>query len=190
MLTIKLKGEIMKFSKHCKLAECVSNDTLRPVLQGALFDGKILTATDGHMLVQIKVQDADEDTPGIIPAVILKKSTVKAKGDDKYNPQAKITIRDNTAETNSGTSFLSEKIIDANYPDKDKVIKEAEIVKNEPDMIFAINAEFLYKLAKAIGSKEIKISVRQDNNVIYVIPTGSEPIEEEPFGILAKVKND
>ena len=134
----------MKVERNQKIHLVCSKDETREVLQNIHFDGKHLTATNGHILVSIEAVNLPDDKPGLIPAeaykTALKLSTKKVDSYITINDE-KITVANSE---NKVLTFI-QKIPIKEYPNFPAVFPD-HWKTDKPILTISLNAELLYKI--------------------------------------------
>ena len=130
--------------------------------------GRIM-ATDGKRMMVIPVELDDADVSGQIPVAVFK----AARAVDKTWPVLTIYCDVTTFKLRDGTTMLR--------PEMRSLLKWREIVPTNPvthELI--LNPEFLFSLAKAMGSPEqITIRVTEKKNMLLLV--GKEAGVEHAF---------
>ena len=131
--------------------EAASRDTSRPVLCNVHLqtdpDGsRWLEATDSYCLVRVPVSDADEDEDGMIPAAAVKAATApRAPGRVAANGHVEAIGKDGAVTRYDRPDGI--------FPNCRQLIPDAE-----PVFEFGVNVDLLVKVAKAIGTSQVRLS--------------------------------
>jgi len=141
----------------------VSTDELRPAMTGVLFqvDEKELraVATDGHRLVRFRymgLKDVKLKKDIIIPAKAL--SLVAKTSEDA---ESQITLDSSHAQFSFGTTVLTSRLIEENYPNYESVIpldNEKTVVVNRDLLLNSVRRVSLYS---STTTHQIRFSVKK-----------------------------
>lgn len=140
----------MKIPEECKIEGVVSADVNREELSHLmLLEGGWLEATDGRMIARIKVASED-DQPGMVPT----KAIAYARQQFPALDAVEIVCKE-AATVDDGTTFVRPQ---GKYPDTSKVY--AMILPEEKYVTtIALNAEFLFRLACALGGHSVVLQI-------------------------------
>ncbi len=156
----------------------ISHDETRYYLNGVYLEflesGKIrAVATDGHRMACI---DAEIGVvPKNIQSMILPKKSVNelTRLLDREETEVEITVSDSNVNFKFDTISFTSKLIDANFPDYDKVIPKnntsvlevnREKFKHSVDFVSTVSEEKIKTLKMTIVDTLIKLSVNTTNN--------------------------
>lgn len=104
-----------------QLKKLVSDDYLRPAMNGAFYEPKLsrITVTDGHKLVMFDVTAQDDDVECIIPIDVFPTSMPKGRDSCTYEIKDNIISRKDTL---TGLVQHQEEIINEKYPNYQGII--------------------------------------------------------------------
>jgi DNA polymerase III sliding clamp (beta) subunit (PCNA family) len=171
----------MQISKDLKLHKACSNDDLRPALAGVYYDGKQLVATNGHILVKVKLPKDEQGklkNPKIIPGKVFQEI---CKG--KKSEMGEFEIKGDKVNINSNGSSQTFDCIKEEYPDFDKVLPE----KKKPVFKLCFNVDLLKDLASALGSYNGNVTLTFTNDNLnecngYLTSTAPIPVKVDAWG--------
>ena len=170
----------MKIKKECKIELVASKDSTRLALNNPYLQGSKLIATDGHRLVAIPVEreDGDSDGPIDCSAFKLSRKTLSGEKFSKINANGCLKVQTKDGEITMQRSFK-----EINFPNWQKVIPndDKERIK------IAFNAEYLYQMAEALGTKTVTIEILDANSAI-IVKGSNENYIEGSIGVLMPVR--
>lgn len=148
----------MLISKNQKITKCAGaiDDSRRYAVANILtsFKRGVMAATDGRVLAEIPftVLDGEEDLDDVLipaDAVKLAQSQPKTFG-HRLNVNGSITVL-----TKSGSQSFEPGT--GEFPDYESVMRDPE----DDDLVLDINAEYLWRIAQALGSPQVSIRLTQ-----------------------------
>ena len=177
---------------HASIVKVAAGDDSRPVLAGLYVqrvgDSKTLgtvSAADGFCAAVVPCTlDENDQTPVIVPQEAFK-AAGKAKG-PRHLPQElylDLTADKAVARMVEGTPRFA--YIRGDYPDFRGVIPNQDAMGTQP--IFAVNPQFLAKVAAALGTETPKIQAPADKQAPWLVHTcapdaNGKPVA--PFGLV------
>ncbi len=156
----------------------ISQDETRYYLNGVYLEfiesGKIrAVATDGHRMACIDAEIGVAPT-GIQSMILPKKSVNElTRLLDRENTKVEITVSESSVNFKFDTISFTSKLIDANFPDYDKVIPKnntsvvevnREKFKNSVDFVSTVSEEKIKTLKMTLVDSLIKLSVSTTSN--------------------------
>ena len=145
----------MRFEKGIKVSKCVSKDTRRPQLSfGAYLRGRLLQATDGHVLTSVQVDDAEADVDGYVPlAALVAAEKMSDPHIDASHPDH--VIVDGVLYPRTTTDVTA-----AMFPRIGDIIREVE--NREPDKSFSlgVNPWLLVQAAESLGISRRSVGIQ------------------------------
>ena len=170
----------MKVPGEFKIEEACSKDETRYVLNSPYFttdprkgetNGRpVLVATDGYIIAVVPVWVPEEggDLGGQIPIeAFAKRKNRRHKEDGEWvvEPQAvNIDATKIGSVSVNGAQIERQTVGFPNWPVVEASMDDSEIV-------VPLDAELLYRLARALGSKRVVLGIKKGRNAIAVEPT-------------------
>ena len=171
----------MKINKNCKIELVASSDETRHVLCNPYLQGSNLIATDGQRLVAIPVEREDGDSDGPIDCCALKLSRKTLPGEKLSKISANGCLK---VQTKDGEITMPRKNLNGySFPQWQKVLPGTD----RKGIKIAFNAEYLYQMAEALGTKTVTIEILDANSPI-VVKGSNENYIEGSIGVLMPVK--
>jgi len=180
----------MKLNKKIKIEAIASNDQTRHVITAPFLEvenGKgNLIATNGQGLVIVPVELSKNDVSGHVSIQALKASR------KEKNLEPSLECLEETIDLQDGSSFP--RIVLGEFPNWRRVIPDQE---GKTLRRVALNAEMLFAIASAMGTKGVVLEFDAgnfDQAPIKVIPTSSgKHNEEKPacydaFGVIMPIR--
>ena len=171
----------MKIKKECKIEMVASKDSTRLALNNPYLQGSNLIATDGHRLVAIPVEREDGDSDGPIDSSAFKlaRKTSSSEKFSKISANGCLKV-----QTKDGEITMQRKNLDGySFPQWQKVLPNPD----RGGIKIAFNAEYLYEMAEALGTKTVTIEILDANSPI-VVKGSNENYIEGSIGVLMPVK--
>jgi DNA polymerase III sliding clamp (beta) subunit (PCNA family) len=113
-----------------------SKSSIRPVLQGIYFAPDKMVATDSFRLIEVKKEISLEGEPRVM----------KAKG---FRGHGAVSVDANNL-INDGGKLIGGEVVDADYPEYEKVF---EGLSGEPRFSMDINAKYLAEVAAEVDAQ-------------------------------------
>lgn len=160
----------MRFPKQCKIHKAAGRYAMNGLKLERLRGGKgaLLIATDGRMLAVLPVEDADADSPGILPAEVVKEAC-KGKRSEPAN----------VVSNGSSAGAFEARPIEGEFPRWRQVLPEGE-----PEHELVFNPGQLATLAEALGTELVRLSVYGQCKPALVRPVGSGAECKEALGVI------
>ena len=170
----------MKINKNCKIELVASSDETRHVLCNPYLQGSNLIATDGQRLVAIPVEREDGDSDGPIDSSAFKlaRKTSSSEKFSKISANGCLKVQTKDGEITMQRSFK-----DINFPNWQKVLPGTD----RGGIKIAFNAEYLYEMAEALGTKTVTIEILDANSPI-IVKGSNENYIEGSIGVLMPVR--
>ena len=170
----------MKIKKECKIELVASKDSTRLALNNPYLQGSNLIATDGHRLVAIPVEleEGDSDGPIDCSAFKLARKTSSSEKFSKINANGSLKV-----QTKDGEIIMQRSFKDINFPAWQKVLPNSD----RGGIKIAFNAEYLYEMAEALGTKTVTLEILDSNSPI-IVKGSNENYIEGSVGVLMPVK--
>ena len=170
----------MKISKNCKIELVASKDSTRLALINPYLQGSKLIASDGHRLVAIPVEREEGDSDGPIDCSAFKLSRKTSSGEklSKISENGCLKVHTKDGEITMQRSFK-----DINFPNWQKVLPAID----RGGIKISFNAEYLYEIAEALGTKTVTIEVLDATSPI-VVKGSNENYIEGSIGVLMPVR--
>lgn len=154
----------MRYSKTCRIDDCISRDAARPHLAHAYLDveKKHLVATNGYVLAVLPVEVGLGDVTGVIPKDVFK--AIHAFW--RASPE--------TPTINAGANYLEFGSMKIERPKADvehilsgdgveRVFPRYSVGDNSTVSV-AFNIDLLVACARAIGKKNIRLTIKAKNS--------------------------
>ena len=168
----------MKIKKECKIELVASKDKTRLALNNPYLQGSNLIATDGHRLVAIPVEREDGDSDGFIDCSAFKLARKTSSEFSKISANGCLKVHTKDGEITMQRSFK-----DINFPQWQKVLPNAD----RKGIKIGLNAEYLYQMAEALGTKKVTIEILDADSPIIVKGANQNYIEGS-IGVLMPVR--
>lgn len=174
----------MKIPIQFKPELCVSKDASRHVLQNVMLDihnnKTVAVATDGRKLVVVPVELEDCKEVGLVPpkALIAARANFKTKGGNKQkHGDVPVKMDDLTVTVKNGskTVIFDRPVELGHFPKWEQVLPNTPVKHS-----IRFNVQFLYDLAKAMGSDVVTLDLYGNETPMRV--TGLP--NTEAFGFL------
>ena len=168
----------MKIKKECKIELVASKDSTRFALNNPYLQGSNLIATDGHRLVAIPVEREDGDSDGPIDCSAFKLSRKTSSEFSKISANGCLKV-----QTKDGEITMQRNFKEINFPNWQKVLPNSD----RGGIKIAFNAEYLYQMAEALGTKTVTIEILDSNSPI-IVKGSNENYIEGSIGVLMPVR--
>jgi DNA polymerase III sliding clamp (beta) subunit (PCNA family) len=180
-------------AKNAKaLTDCASTDTRRPPLQHILLsasgegyvDGPALIATDGVRMVAVPVrlQDGEKiEGDTLIPAAALRALKPLPR-----NRDARLDVNGAVEAQVVGAVARFTIPDDGPYPAVSQVAQKGDAV-----VTIALNAAFLYEMARAMGTDTVRLEIVKPDTAVRVYPNSganSQDMERGACGLLMPLR--
>ncbi|OGH02891.1 MAG: DNA polymerase III subunit beta [Candidatus Levybacteria bacterium RIFCSPHIGHO2_01_FULL_37_17] len=180
------KKDAEKFFKRVSFA--AATDSTRPALLGVLFeiekDGLVLVATDQYRLSYQKTPlklKHDLEKPVVVPGRIVKELSFLK--DDKEDIIFYLSLGNNQVVVSQGDVEIVGRLIDADYPEYQKIMPEDANTKTEIDREQLLNAIRICSVFARETANIVKFSLEKDK---LTVSANSPQVGEDLVEIEAK----
>lgn len=165
---IKKEGAVKEFSRTVFAA---SQDTSRPAFSGVLIkkekEKTTIVATDSHRLslnTSLQLKTGQMKAPAIVPAKTIK-TLLALKGEEDIS--VSVSEKNNQIVFSQGETTLVGRLIDAEYPDFEKIIPVDSSTRAEFDRIEMLNALKTAAVFARENANIIRLSIRKNSIDVF-----------------------
>ncbi len=168
----------MKINKNCKIELVASKDKTRLALINPYLQGSKLIATDGHKLVAIPVEREEGDSDGPIDCLAFKLARKTSSEFSKISANGCLKV-----QTKDGEITMQRSSKEINFPQWQKILPNTD----RRGIKIGLNAEYLYQMAEALGTKKVTIEILDADSPI-IVKGANENYIEGSIGVLMPVR--
>jgi len=170
--TITLKREVLE-KEFPRVVFAAAIDTGKPAFSGVLLkpekEGFLMVATDSHRLSLNKTQGLKLKAGASKKQLLVSAKTIRAILSQKNGEEVSVFVleKNNQVVFSSGETTLVGRLIDAEFPDFEKIIPDASSSKTEFDRQELMRALKVVSVFARDNANIIKMSIKKDSIQIF-----------------------